>query len=431
MRHPIMRPRSQPTSCPVHRPRRVALVGVAAALLLSLTSTAAHAVDEPSTAAGAPGGGITVENLAVRSDGSPGSDPNGAPNGQNAWAIGPAGQDRAQAGNRPYFRYDVAPGGTVDDAVTLYNYSDNDLAFKIYPTDAFNTATGGYDLLQANQRPTDVGSWVQLENEGMLVPKHTSVTIPFKLTVPANASPGDHSGGVVASLVRGPADPASKEVVVEHRVGTRVYLRVTGAITNDLVVDKLDAVFRGGPIGRGDLEVSYTVRNAGNTRIRGAQQLDVGGPLGLFNQTVKPEDLPELLPGTTVVHTEVVHDVTPAFLVSARLTITPLAAPGATDALPPPVVRDVSVWTIPWVPLLWLVALVVGWRLARRVRRRARQAGSGGGAGRPSANAGPGGDGGGTTTTPDAEERDDVVDLDDLLADDPWESDDNESTVDA
>lgn len=319
-----------------------------------------------------PSGGVTMRSLAApQPDGAPGVDPNGAPAGQNAWAIGPAGQEGAQPGNRPYFRYDVAPGGKVQDAVTLFNYSDNDLAFKIYPTDGFNTVGGGYDLLQAGQKPTDVGSWVQLENEGMLVPRHTSITIPFVLTVPAAASPGDHSGGVVASLVRGPADPGSKEVVVEHRVGTRLYLRVTGPVAPDLVIDKLDTVFRGGGVlGRGDLEVTYTVRNAGNTRIRGHQQLDVAGAFGLFAQTVKPEDLPELLPGTTVTHTEVVRDVTPFVVVGTRLTITPELAPGLSDTLPPPAVREVSRWSIPWVPLVVLLAILTGWRLVRRRRRR-------------------------------------------------------------
>ena len=69
----------------------------------------------------------------------------------------------------------------------------------IYSTDALNGDGGGFELLPGDQAPTDVGSWVQVAQENLTVPPGMEITLPITITVPPDARPGDHVGGIVAS----------------------------------------------------------------------------------------------------------------------------------------------------------------------------------------------------------------------------------------
>ena len=91
-------------------------------------------------------------------------------------------------------------------------------------------------------------------------------------------------------------------MLVEHRAGSRVYVRVAGPINPSLVIDSLHAQYHRSlmaPLG-GDLDVTYMVRNAGNVRLSAHQVLEAAGPLGIPLGDAKPDDVPELLPGSSI-----------------------------------------------------------------------------------------------------------------------------------
>jgi hypothetical protein len=266
----------------------------------------------------------------------------------------------------------LAKGASVRDSVTLWNYGDTDLLFKIYAKDAFNTAEGGFDLLTATQPSTDVGGWVALEQSTVRVPARSGLPVPFTLTVPPNATPGDHAAGLVASLATSGAPDAERNVLVDHRVGSRLYLRVPGVLNPSLTIDEVEATYRHvvNPVGSGELDVTFTVTNAGNIRLKGSQKVTLSGPFGRTLQERALDDLPELLPGTSVRRTER-FSVAPLVRISADVTITPIVGGGRTgDVVPEATTRSSSVWAMPWTLLAVLAALLVGWRITRRVRRR-------------------------------------------------------------
>lgn len=123
-----------------------------------------------------------------------------AENYTHSWSIGPAGSlDPNQPGNRSNLTYDATPGSTITDAVVISNFGNVQLNFRIYATDAVNAEDGQVDLLLGDQQPTDVGSWVQIAQENVTVPPGMELTLPITITVPPDARPGDHVGGIVAS----------------------------------------------------------------------------------------------------------------------------------------------------------------------------------------------------------------------------------------
>ncbi len=169
--------------------------------------------------------------------------------------------------------------------------------------------------------------------------------------------------------------------MVEHRTGSRVYVRVAGPLNPSLVVDSVHAQYHRSlvaPLG-GDLDMTYTVRNAGNVRLSAHQVLEAAGPFGIGLGSTKPDDIPELLPGSSITLSGKIAGVLPLIRVTGTVELEPFSADGTVDPAPEAVSRSASSWAIPWLLLALLVVAVVVFRL---VRRRRRAAGPGGGRGR-------------------------------------------------
>lgn len=292
------------------------------------------------------------------------------------WSVRPTPTDDQP--DRPNFQFDLEPGSTVRDSLRVRNYGTEPLSLTVYPSDALTTATGAMDLLPASETPTDLGAWVMLDGPGNItVPAQDIVDVPFTLTVPPNATPGDHSGGIVTSYVS-PADGGDQTVVVDRRLVNRVQVRVAGELDPQLTVSDVTVDYRGtaNPFGTGTATVRYTVTNTGNVRLTADQTVRVSGRFGLPGREVVLEPLPELLPGNSLQYVAEVNDVWPVLRANATVSLTPTAA-RAGDVIDPDtagVTVTAATWAIPWTFLFLLatVVLLPVWVLWSR-RRRTRQ----------------------------------------------------------
>lgn len=291
---------------------------------------------------------------------APSADP-----GAVRWAVQPSGPGGPTGRN--YFTYDLAPGDTVTDHVGVTNLGDRPLTFAVYGTDAYTTTDGAFALLPSDRAATDVGAWIGVERRNWTVPPGRRADIPFRLTVPRDATPGDHTGGVIAAVAQDGVTADGQRVRLDQRIAARVYLRVAGEVRPAVTVEsvRVDYDTPLNPIGRADLTVTYRIRNSGNVRVGGTGAVVVGGPGGWTLSRTSPVDLPELLPGAEFTVTERVTGVPPAL----RLTATVDLAPTTVDTALPPVRRTASVWAPPWL-LLAALAAAGAWLHLRRRRRR-------------------------------------------------------------
>ena len=285
---------------------------------------------------------------------------------------------------RPHFAYTAVPGADIVDYVAISNYSSSPLSLKIYAGDAFTNQDGGFDLTASSAKPRDLGTWVTIANSSVTLAARTRSILPFRLAVPANASPGDHVGGIVASFTVMSHGKRGDQVTVEHRLAERIYLRVPGALRPTLAVSEVHTTFAGplNPLGRGRASTSYRITNTGNVRLGAKVVAQFHSLLG--STSAGTHSVPELLPGSSLVFTGSGR-LLPAFRASTRVAVTPvrLAADGEAGSA---FTVSHGFWTIPWslLALIAMVAVTVA-VLRRRASRRPTPAHATGRHSRPSA----------------------------------------------
>ena len=277
---------------------------------------------------------------------------------------------------RENYAYRVEAGQTVRDAIIIANYDAVPLVLDVYAADGFTTTSGQLDVATREVAPRELGKWVVPAVDRVTVQPGEAVEVPFVITVPANAAPGDHAGGILTTLT---SPEVENGVTVDRRLGIRIHLRVDGDLAPALAIEDLRVDYAGtiNPFGTGDATVSYTVRNAGNVRLSAAQAVSLAGPFGSFPVSATGVDaVPELLPGETWPVSVQVAGVLPLFVLSGVVGLDPQAA---TDTTPAPLSVEASASTlaIPWT-LLALIVIVAGgivlWVILGRRRRARRKA---------------------------------------------------------
>lgn len=335
----------------------------------------AGAVTVPISSLSSPGGQGVVQTVAAVK-------PKGPDTGQRSFGVQPSGPRKPDP--RPNFTYrNVRPGQVLRDHVAFLNLSDKPTNLTVYAADGYNTASGAFDLLPKAKRSKDLGTWVRMIRSTATIPARSAFITPIEVRVPRNAEPGDHAGGIVASLRTFAKDAKGNQVAIDQRVGTRMYIRVAGKLKPQIGIIQRGADYHSrNPFARGDADVTYMIRNTGNVRLVGTQTIRVSDVLGSSSQAVKVPDMPELLPGYTFTFTTTVRKVLPLVLMTAHVTVDPRSVAGNVDPASAQVSASARFWAMYWPALvLVLLALGAGLRVWLRRRRRGRSPGSPVGAG--------------------------------------------------
>lgn len=291
------------------------------------------------------------------------------------WSVRPSpGADGAA---RPNFVLDAEPGQSISDELVVTNDGKVELVLGVYVSDAFNTDEGGTDLLAGDEPPRDIGAWTTPESTSITVPAGGQVVVPFTIAVPDDAAAGDHVGGIVTSLTVTEQGTDGTRVKVERRLGTRIYLRVDGELSPELTFTDLSAEYHASvnPFAPGSMELTYTVENTGNVRLRATRVATVATGMGFAERVGEAADMKELLPDNSYTLTQRVDGVWPGFSTTSSVELMPYDASGEQlRPAPAAVIARTRSNLVPTaaivVGLVALVAIVVAVLLRRRNRRR-------------------------------------------------------------
>lgn len=284
-----------------------------------------------------------------------------------SWSVGTAAGD-------PNYRYEVTAGDTVTDEFLIANHSSVNLVLGVYASDAFTTESGDTDLLQAGEPSNGVGSWVYPSENTVTVNAGEEVAVPFEIVVPASATAGDHVGGIVTSLVLSEPDADGEQVTIERRLGSRIYVRVSGQAAPSVEFTNLELNYdqTWNPFGGGTLTATYTLNNTGNMVIQGGGQATATPSLG-GEATAQLDEIDELLPGNSVTRSVAISNVFPGFGTEVAVQFFPtVETPAGDDDLtvePLLATADTSLFPLPQIiallVLIAIIVMVVVWLRAR------------------------------------------------------------------
>lgn len=294
-----------------------------------------------------------------------------APDATIGVATRPAGADGRPDG-RTRFEYAADPGQSVTDRVLVGNTGTQRQDFTVYATDAYNATSGEFSLLATADAPTSLGTWVRFDDgrdrvQFSLEPQEVRL-LAFTIAFPADATPGDHVGGIVASVTE-----AGQQVSLDRRVATAVFARVSGELQPRLTLASFDATYQGewwNPLG-GTLKVLYTVDNPGNVALAANVSMAAVTWFGIPASEVQGGGVPVLLPGNSATYEFELTGVGQWGYLNPGAKLVPFsdARDAAMQVAVTPVSRDAVVIAVPWM-LLIVGALVVGLVLLLRWRRR-------------------------------------------------------------
>ncbi|MEU8530392.1 MULTISPECIES: hypothetical protein [Streptomyces] len=204
-----------------------------------------------------------------------------------AWTAGPAA-------GRPYVYLEGGVGSVLQDTVSVTNSGTRPVTVQLTAADATRTGTAAV-LAPAARAVT--------------VPARTRADIPFAVTVPADAVPGERTGAVVVT------DGS-------HEARVRIHLRVNGPRLAALTVERVRVDDSG--------TIHYVLVNRGNTALTPRLSVRADGVLGTALDR-PARDLPVTLrPGERRALTEPWPDRPALDAVTVRLGVT--AADGAHAA---------------------------------------------------------------------------------------------------
>jgi hypothetical protein len=268
------------------------------------------------------------------------------------WTVKPAankfGADRESYG------YTLNPNGTLEDGIVVTNGGATPLQLAVHAADGATSPEGRLELVTKDVASKGVGAWVRPAHGDATVEPGKSVEVPFSITLPKNAPPGDYVGGIVTSDA-------------SQRVGIQIRLRVGGALKPSLSVENVHV---------DTSTVTYTIHNTGNAILTARQTVKVSGPFGRWKtEAGRIPDTPPLLPDESWKVSAPLHDVTRALRLTATVTLVPLLTDAAGSTAPLAATKTSGhAWAIPWALLLALLALcgLVVAGVAFRPRRRAK-----------------------------------------------------------
>jgi len=286
-----------------------------------------------------------------------------ASNGQ--WSVFPT--TRAGQAPRAFVEPVLTPGKVYTDAVTVTNDTAAPLSFHLYAADAINTPGGGLSLRRRTDVQHDIGAWIKLPYAMLTVPAHAASVVPFAILTPAQATPGDHVGGIVAEDTQGATSHAgSVPITVIEAVGVRVYGRVVGPLHPRLVVPQMSlsttrtvATQFSGSV---DARVAFRVHNAGNTVLSPVVHVVLRTPLGTAAQ--RSFIVNDLLPGSSLGYSLAFGGVNTYGHLHAEVTVSAVRATASATA---------SAWALPWALFVIVVLVVVLLAFVMVHRRRHRR----------------------------------------------------------
>lgn len=219
-----------------------------------------------------------------------------ADSGGASFSVQPSHIDSSNLATRSYFILDSKPNTTMQNGIHIKNTGGATGTVTLYAVDATTGQNSGL-VYNAQDVPShDVGSWLHLAQQQLTLSAGQSQIVPFQISIPKGARPGQHIGGIVAKSVAQAStqQKSTFHVDVQSLSIVAVQLNVAGPQADRL---EMTGIQESGANGYQNLLV--TLSNTGTTLLKPHGTLQVLDARGKIRQNLTVK-LDTFLPDTTI-----------------------------------------------------------------------------------------------------------------------------------
>lgn len=173
----------------------------------------------------------------------------------------------------------MSPGESKQFTVAISNVSGTDQFYYLYKRDIVGVKAGGVPVFaDPNIEKTnfELSQWITLETETIAIPKGEERPLSYIVSVPDNAAPCDHFGGVFVSAE--PPELRESGAAVGYEVGNIISVRVAGECKVEASIRQFSTdnyIY-----GSSNVDFSAKIQNEGNTLVRPTGPLEINNMFG-------------------------------------------------------------------------------------------------------------------------------------------------------
>ncbi|HSD56442.1 MAG TPA: hypothetical protein VLA92_04805 [Candidatus Saccharimonadales bacterium] len=180
----------------------------------------------------------------------------------------------------------IAPGGSYKGEVLVINQGDDSFAYKMYASPYSVSGEEYKPYFTPVKGAVDVTKWITFDSNGSTIKPGSQNTIPVTISIPK----GIGAGSYYAALFAETEDKGASGVITRKRVGTVVYIRVTGNATEKGGVDSWNVPF----MQQDPFKAALKLDNTGSVHYQASVKVTVSDLFG--NPKYIYERQPKVLP---------------------------------------------------------------------------------------------------------------------------------------
>lgn len=179
----------------------------------------------------------------------------------------------------------INPGETRSFTISATNIADEERTLYLSAYDITGIDAGGVPQFasEGEKTPYELSSWITLPMDFIILRANEKRDITFSVKVPTDASPGSHFGGVFFEAK--PEPSLESGAAIGARVGTVVSLRISGDITEEVVLREFSTeqfMYDGPPV-----QFLMKIENKGNVLARPHGGIEITDMFGKKVATVE------------------------------------------------------------------------------------------------------------------------------------------------
>lgn len=137
------------------------------------------------------------------------------------------------------FIYELNPGDSYQDGVKINNNTGETATIDIGAVDSRASNDGAFACAQEADDKIDVGSWVKLDQTQVTLASGEEEVVDFTITVPENASVGEHGGCITIMQANQQPSTTSGGIALSFRSAIRIAVTIPGDIVKAVNVSSV------------------------------------------------------------------------------------------------------------------------------------------------------------------------------------------------